>query len=56
VHQQIVGEPLKVLELDGAFDIIARVHGGGPSARPVLSASASRGRSTRLTKRPTAPR
>ncbi len=33
VHQQIVGEPFKVLELDGAFDVIARVHGGGPSGQ-----------------------
>jgi small subunit ribosomal protein S9 len=33
VHQQIVNEPFKVLELDGAFDVIARVHGGGPSGQ-----------------------
>ena len=33
VHQQIVSEPFKVLELDGAFDVIARVHGGGPSGQ-----------------------
>ncbi len=33
VHQQIVGEPLKVLDLDGLFDITARVHGGGPSGQ-----------------------
>ncbi|MGL5858917.1 MAG: 30S ribosomal protein S9 [Angustibacter sp.] len=33
VHQQIVGEPFKVVELDGAFDVIARVHGGGPSGQ-----------------------
>ena len=33
VHQQIVGEPFKVLELDGAFDVLARVHGGGPSGQ-----------------------
>ncbi len=33
VHQQIVGEPFHVLELDGAFDVVARVHGGGPSGQ-----------------------
>ncbi|KQX66020.1 30S ribosomal protein S9 [Angustibacter sp. Root456] len=33
VHQQIVSEPFKVLELDGAFDVFARVHGGGPSGQ-----------------------
>ena len=33
VHQQIVNEPLKVLELDGAFDVLVRVHGGGPSGQ-----------------------
>ena len=29
VHQQIVNEPLTVLELDGAYDVIARINGGG---------------------------
>ncbi len=33
VHQQIVNEPLKVLDLDGLFDVTARVHGGGPSGQ-----------------------
>jgi small subunit ribosomal protein S9 len=33
VHQQIVSEPFKVLELDGAYDVLARVHGGGPSGQ-----------------------
>jgi small subunit ribosomal protein S9 len=33
VHQQIVGEPLKVLDLDGAYDVLVRVHGGGPSGQ-----------------------
>ncbi len=32
-HQQIVNEPLKVLELDGAYDVLVRVHGGGPSGQ-----------------------
>lgn len=33
VHQQIVAEPLKVLQLDGAYDVLVRVHGGGPSGQ-----------------------
>lgn len=33
VHQQIVGEPLKVLELEGAYDVVVRVEGGGPSGQ-----------------------
>ncbi|MGL5928661.1 MAG: 30S ribosomal protein S9 [Dermatophilaceae bacterium] len=33
VHQQIVSEPLKVLELDGSYDVLVRVHGGGPSGQ-----------------------
>ncbi|GAB3676414.1 30S ribosomal protein S9 [Angustibacter aerolatus] len=33
VHQQIVSDPFKVLELDGSYDVIARVHGGGASGQ-----------------------
>ncbi len=33
VHQQVVSEPFKVLELDGAYDVLVRVHGGGPSGQ-----------------------
>ncbi len=33
VHQQIVGEPFSVLELTGAYDVLVRVHGGGPSGQ-----------------------
>ncbi|MBA2694811.1 MAG: 30S ribosomal protein S9 [Ornithinimicrobium sp.] len=33
VHQQIVNEPLAVLELQGAYDVLVRVHGGGPSGQ-----------------------
>ena len=33
VHQPIVNEPLKVLALDGAYDVLVRVHGGGPSGQ-----------------------
>jgi small subunit ribosomal protein S9 len=28
VHQQIVNEPFKLLELDGRYDVIARINGG----------------------------
>ncbi len=33
VHQQIVNEPLAVLELDGAYDVLVRVSGGGASGQ-----------------------
>ncbi|YAL83950.1 30S ribosomal protein S9 [Dermacoccaceae bacterium W4C1] len=33
VHQQLVNEPLALLELDGAYDVLVRVHGGGPSGQ-----------------------
>ena len=33
VHQQLVNEPFKVLDLDGAYDVLVRVHGGGPSGQ-----------------------
>ena len=33
VHQQIVNEPLTLLELDGSYDVIVRIHGGGPSGQ-----------------------
>ena len=33
VHQQIVNEPFKVLDLDGSYDVLVRVHGGGPSGQ-----------------------
>ena len=33
LHQQAVNEPFKVLELDGAYDVLARVHGGGASGQ-----------------------
>ena len=40
VHQQLVNEPFRVTELEGRFDVIARIHGGGPPARPARCASA----------------
>ena len=33
VHQQIVKEPLTLLELEGSYDVLVRVHGGGPSGQ-----------------------
>ena len=33
VHQQMVNEPLKVLDLDGAYDVLVRVGGGGASGQ-----------------------
>ena len=33
VHQQTAGEALTLLELDGAYDVLVRVHGGGPSGQ-----------------------
>ena len=33
VHQQLVNDPFKTLEIEGAYDVIARVHGGGVSGQ-----------------------
>ncbi|MCQ4081397.1 30S ribosomal protein S9 [Streptomyces sp. RB6PN25] len=33
VHQQAVNEPFKVLELDGRYDVVARISGGGISGQ-----------------------
>jgi small subunit ribosomal protein S9 len=33
VHQQEVNEPFKILELDGRYDVIARISGGGISGQ-----------------------
>lgn len=33
VHQQEVNDPFKVLDLQGRFDVIARITGGGPSGQ-----------------------
>ena len=40
VHQQIVNEPLKVLDLDGAYDVLVRVH--APSTGSTRSSTARR--------------
>jgi small subunit ribosomal protein S9 len=33
VHQQTVNEPFKLLELDGRYDVVARIAGGGVSGQ-----------------------
>ncbi|MET4093212.1 30S ribosomal protein S9 [Arthrobacter sp. UYCu712] len=33
LHQQDVNEPFKILDLDGAYDVTARIHGGGISGQ-----------------------
>ena len=33
VHQQLVNEPFKILQLDGRYDVIARISGGGVSGQ-----------------------
>jgi small subunit ribosomal protein S9 len=33
VHQQLVNEPFRVLELEGKYDVIARINGGGISGQ-----------------------
>ncbi len=33
LHQQEVNDPFKLLELEGAYDVTARINGGGPSGQ-----------------------
>jgi small subunit ribosomal protein S9 len=33
VHQQLVNEPFRVTDMEGRFDVIARLHGGGTSGQ-----------------------
>ena len=33
VHQQLVNSPLKLVDVEGRFDIVARIHGGGVSGQ-----------------------
>ena len=33
LHQQLVNDPFKVLDLMGSYDVIARITGGGPSGQ-----------------------
>jgi small subunit ribosomal protein S9 len=33
VHQQLVNDPFTVLDVDGRYDVVARLHGGGVSGQ-----------------------
>ena len=33
LHQQLITDPFTVLELNGSYDVIARIKGGGPSGQ-----------------------
>ncbi|MDB6428351.1 30S ribosomal protein S9 [Curtobacterium sp. 20TX0008] len=33
LHQQLINDPFKVLDLLGAYDVVARITGGGPSGQ-----------------------
>ncbi len=33
LHQQLITDPFKVLELQGSYDVVARITGGGPSGQ-----------------------
>lgn len=33
LHQQLITDPFTVLNLTGAYDVVARIHGGGPSGQ-----------------------
>lgn len=33
LHQQLVNEPLRLLDLEGRFDVFVRISGGGPSGQ-----------------------
>jgi len=33
LHQQLINDPFTVLELGGAYDVVARISGGGPSGQ-----------------------
>jgi len=33
LHQQLITDPFTVLGLAGSYDVIARIHGGGPSGQ-----------------------
>lgn len=33
LHQQLVNEPFRLLDLEGRFDVIVRIGGGGPSGQ-----------------------
>lgn len=33
LHQQLINDPFTLLELGGAYDVVALIHGGGPSGQ-----------------------
>jgi small subunit ribosomal protein S9 len=33
LHQQLINDPFKVLDLIGSYDVVARITGGGPSGQ-----------------------
>jgi small subunit ribosomal protein S9 len=33
LHQQLINDPFKVLDLLGSYDVIAKINGGGPSGQ-----------------------
>ncbi|GAA3595129.1 30S ribosomal protein S9 [Agrococcus terreus] len=33
LHQQLINDPFTLLELNGSYDVIARISGGGPSGQ-----------------------
>lgn len=33
LHQQLINDPFKLLKLEDAYDVIARIQGGGPSGQ-----------------------
>ena len=57
LHQQVVNEPFTALGLEGRFDVIARIHGGGITGQAgALRLGVARVASTRSTSTPTARR
>jgi small subunit ribosomal protein S9 len=33
LHQQLINDPFTILELNGSYDVVARITGGGPSGQ-----------------------
>ena len=55
LHQQLITDPFKVLDLIGGYDVVARITGGGPSGQAGACVWRSLVRSTRSTARTTVP-
>jgi len=56
LHQQVVNEPFAALQLEGRFDVIARIHGGGITGQAGALRLGVAFASTSSTRRPTGPR